>query len=476
MHSLRFRMLLSSVVIVLVTVGTTFGLISLNTSWAIQRYVERDLIVSQLLAEHQLNPDQGHIQSEVERLAQQSGDRIVLTDRNGRVLADSDQTLVGAAVSASSAVTGYSPPRAQPVQIPLPGPTMAGDGSGVPVPPQVVPPTNATPLVAYFGASGSQSFGLSEKVLLQSLNQSLLVAALVSIAIGLFLTFTLARRILTPIETLTAAAVELEQGNFSHRVPISSRDEIGVLTRAFNVMAEGLVRLEQLRKNMVNDVAHELRSPLTNIRGYLEALRDQVVEPKPQIIELIYDETMLLNRLVDDLQDLAMVEAGQLRLVCQPVDLTALVIRTIDALQPTLHSRQLDVQLDLPDDPLVVQADAGRVGQVLYNLLNNAIAHTPPGSQIVVGCELHDQKVLVSVRDTGSGIAVEDLPFIFERFFRADRSRTRATGGVGLGLTIAKQLVERHGGQIWAESTAGRGSTFSFTLPVAPTRTGALPA
>ncbi|HEU4325812.1 MAG TPA: HAMP domain-containing sensor histidine kinase [Roseiflexaceae bacterium] len=468
-------MLLSSVIIVLVTVGTTFVLIWLHTSWAIQRYVERDRIVSELLDEHQFNPDQSHLQSEVERLAQQSGDRIVLTDRGGQVLADSDQRLVGAVVDASNTITGQAPasntligqnpvPNGQPVQIPLPDPATA---QGTPPLPQVVPPSPASPLVAYFGASGSQSFGLSEKVLLQNLNQSLLVAALLSIAIGVFLTFTLARRILTPIETLTAAAVELEQGNFSHRVPITSQDEIGVLTRAFNVMADGLVRLEELRKNMVNDVAHELRSPLTNIRGYLEALRDQVVQPKPQIIELIYDETMLLNRLIDDLQDLAMAEAGQLRLVCQPVDLSALVIRTIDALQPALHNRQLDVQLDLPDEPLVVEADPGRLGQVLYNLLNNAIAHTPTGSSIAVGCERRERAVLVSVQDTGSGIAAEDLPFIFERFFRADRSRTRSTGGVGLGLTIAKQLVERHGGRIWAESAVGHGSTFSFTLPAA---------
>ncbi len=468
MHSLRFRMLISSVVIVLVTVGTTFVLISLHTSWAIQRYVERDRIVGELLTEHRHNPDQSHLQSEVKRLAQQSGDRIVLTDPNGQVLADSDQRLLGTVVDAGNTLTGQvPPPNLQPVQIPLPGPTAAQASPDAPPLPQSVPPSSITPLVAYFGASGSQSFGLSEKVLLQSLNQSLLVAALLSTALGVFLTFTLARRILTPIETLTAAAVELEQGNFSHRVPITSRDEIGVLTRAFNVMADGLVRLEELRKNMVNDVAHELRSPLTNIRGYLEALRDGVVQPKPQIIELIYGETMLLNRLIDDLQDLAMAEAGQLSLVCQPVDLSALVIRTIDALQPALQGRRLAVQLLLPDEPLVVEADAGRLGQVLYNLLNNAIAHTPPGSSIAVGCERRERAVLVSVQDTGSGIAAEDLPFIFERFFRADRSRTRATGGVGLGLTIAKQLVERHGGRIWAESAVGRGSTFSFTLPAA---------
>jgi signal transduction histidine kinase len=283
--------------------------------------------------------------------------------------------------------------------------------------------------------------------------------------VGLILTLTLLRRILTPIETLTTAALKLEGGDFSHRVPITSRDEIGVLTRAFNVMADGLVRLEQLRKNMVNDVAHELRTPLTNIRGYLEAMRDQVIQPNPQTIELIYSEAMLLNRLIDDLQDLAMAEAGQLRLVREPIDLAARIATTVEVLQPALQGRQIDVQIDLADGPLLVDADSGRLGQVLSNLVNNALAHTPPGGRVAISAERRDGEVLVAVRDTGAGIASEDLPFIFERFYRADRSRARRTGGVGLGLTIVKQLVERHGGRIWVESTPGKGSTFLFTLP-----------
>jgi signal transduction histidine kinase len=466
MHSLRFRLLISPVIIVLVTVGTTFLFIALYTSWAFQRYVERDTIIASLLAEHSTNPDQAHIQSEVERLAEQSGDRIVLTDLSGQVLADSEQKLLGQALTPTGTTVRQEllPPR-NPVRVPLVGPVPEQAALSSPTVSAAAMLSSTMPLLAYFGARGSQTLGPSQLILLQSINQSLVVAALVSTAVGLILTLTLLRRILTPIETLTTAALKLEGGDFSHRVPITSRDEIGVLTRAFNVMADGLVRLEQLRKNMVNDVAHELRTPLTNIRGYLEAMRDQVIQPNPQTIELIYSEAMLLNRLIDDLQDLAMAEAGQLRLVREPIDLAARIATTVEVLQPALQGRQIDVQIDLADGPLLVDADSGRLGQVLSNLVNNALAHTPPGGRVAISAERRDGEVLVAVRDTGAGIASEDLPFIFERFYRADRSRARRTGGVGLGLTIVKQLVERHGGRIWVESTPGKGSTFLFTLP-----------
>jgi two-component system sensor histidine kinase BaeS len=216
---------------------------------------------------------------------------------------------------------------------------------------------------------------------------------------------------------------------------------------------------------MVTDVAHELRTPLTNIRGYLEALQDGVVEPERRIIDSLYGEAMLLNHLVDDLQELSLAEAGHLKLERQPVALADVVDRAVEAVRPRAGAEEIMLQVDLPED-LLVDVDPQRIGQVLRNLLENALTHTPPGGEIAMVGHVEGQWVEVSVRDTGSGIAAEDLPYVFERFYRADKSRSRDTGGAGLGLAIARQLVEAHGGRIWVESTKGKGSTFTFALPI----------
>jgi len=238
---------------------------------------------------------------------------------------------------------------------------------------------------------------------------------------------------------------------------------------------------------MVTDVAHELRTPLTNIRGYLEALRDGVAQPSPALLGSLHEEALLLNRLIGDLQELALAEAGQLRLDRRPIALTDIVTQAVSALQSAADAKDLCVITVLPDKLPQVEADPERIGQVLRNLLSNALIHTPQGGTISVEAEYIrdwrleigeyrnlqspisnlDPAILVRVRDTGSGIAPEHLPNIFERFYRADRARSRATGGAGLGLAIVKQLVAAHGGQVWAESQPGEGAQFTFTLPIA---------
>jgi len=218
---------------------------------------------------------------------------------------------------------------------------------------------------------------------------------------------------------------------------------------------------------MISDVAHELRTPLANIRGYLEALRDRVVEPSPEVVDSLYDEAMILSRLVDDLQELALAEAGQLRLAREPVDVADVVQQAVQSFQPQAAAKGLTVEAELAGALPPVDADRQRVGQVLRNLLRNAVAYTPAGGKVTVSARQVGEEVEVAVRDTGVGIAPEHLPYIFERFYRADRSRTRSTGGAGLGLTIVKELVEAHGGHVRVESQVGAGSTFTFTLPVA---------
>ncbi|MDQ3930785.1 MAG: ATP-binding protein, partial [Chloroflexota bacterium] len=301
---------------------------------------------------------------------------------------------------------------------------------------------------------------------LNSVNRSLVLAVLVAGSAAILLTLLLSRRILGPVEALTAAARKMETGDLRQRVKVESKDEIGELAHAFNAMADGLARQEQLRRNMVTDVAHELRTPLSNIRGYLEAIKDGVATADGATIESLHEEAILLSRLVDDLQELELAEAGQLRLVRQQVSLVEIIERAVSAAQAILQERGLTLQVDVSTDLPTIHADPDRIGQVLRNLLRNAITHTPHGGEVRVVARLAGGQVEVSVRDTGRGIPSKHLPHIFERFFRADRSRARATGGTGLGLAIVKQLVELHGGRVWAKSTQGEGSTFAFTLPV----------
>jgi signal transduction histidine kinase len=260
----------------------------------------------------------------------------------------------------------------------------------------------------------------------------------------------------------------MEQGDLNQRASIKTRGEIGALAHAFNTMADSLSRSEQLRRNLVSDVAHELRNPLMNIRGYLELLQDQVLEPTPETLASLYEETSLLNRLVADLQDLSLAEAGQLRLARQPISLEEVTSQAVQIVQPHLARKNLALRVYIPPDLPCVEADQERVAQILRNLLSNAIMHTSDHGEISITASLSESVVKISVQDSGVGIAPEHLPYLFERFYRADSSRARATGGTGLGLAIVKQVVQAHGGQISVESQPGKGTCFTFTLPAVP--------
>jgi signal transduction histidine kinase len=232
-------------------------------------------------------------------------------------------------------------------------------------------------------------------------------------------------------------------------------------------MADDLEYAEQLRRNMVADVAHELRTPLSNIQGYLEAIRDGMVEPDAAAIRSLSEETALLSRLVNELQELSLAEAGELKLVFQAENIAGLIGQAAASWQPQLTAGEISLSLEVPDELPSVNIDWQRVNEVLHNILENAVAHTGKGGTIKIAASRKGKWVEVSVTDTGEGIPAEDLPHIFERFYRVDKSRARATGGSGLGLTIAKRLVEANGGTIAVQSKLGDGSRFSFTLPVA---------
>ena len=243
------------------------------------------------------------------------------------------------------------------------------------------------------------------------------------------------------------------------------RGEIGELAQAFNSMASDLEKAEELRRNMVADVAHELRTPLSNLKGYLEAIADGTVQADSRTVSSLQEEAALLSRLVDDLQELSLAEAGKLKLARQPEDITKLIGQTLDSVRGQAKTKGVSLETELPKLP-AVNIDSHRISQVLRNLLENALAHTAKGGAITVSAKKRGKWVELSVTDNGEGIPAKDLPNIFERFYRVDKSRARATGGTGLGLTITKRLVEAHGGKIKAQSRPGKGSRFYFTIPV----------
>lgn len=306
----------------------------------------------------------------------------------------------------------------------------------------------------------------SQALYITAVNWALLWAVLGTGIFALILTWVLTRGILHPVEALTAAVHRMTQGDLKQRVQVTSRDEIGELAHSFNVMADNLARAEQARRHMVSDVAHELRTPLSNIRGYLEAMQDGVVERSCEAINSLHEEALLLNRLVDDLQLLALADSGHLPLVRQPTQLGEVVEKAVQVASHKVNGSGIHFSADVEKELPTLDVDAERIGQVLRNLLNNAFTYTPQRGVIAVDAHRHNGSIEVSVFNTGEGIASEHLPYLFDRFYRADKSRTRATGGSGLGLAIVKQLIEAHGGSVWAESKVGEWAKFTFALPV----------
>jgi len=295
-------------------------------------------------------------------------------------------------------------------------------------------------------------------------NRWLVAAVVVAGLVAVFVIAALARRLLGPIETLTDAARRMGAGDRSVRVPVASGDELGELGRSFNRMADAIERQETLRRNLVGDVAHELRTPLTNLRAELEALQDGLAQPDPRAIDSLHEDVRLLARLVDDLQDIALAEAGRLELRTGEVPLADAARRAVAAMEARARAAGVEVGVAVPAD-LVVRADRDRLGQILSNLLANAITHTPANGRVAISAAASNGVVETTVSDTGRGIEPEHLPFVFDRFYRTDPSRSRASGGSGLGLAIVRQLVRAQGGEATASSEPGRGTRVSFTLP-----------
>jgi len=322
-------------------------------------------------------------------------------------------------------------------------------------------------IVGYVLAQGPglSTFSALEEQFLATVNRGLLIASLIAGGLAIIVGLVVARHLSAPLVSMTQAAQAMAHGDLSQRVHVTSDDEVGRLAEAFNAMATSLERAEQLRRNLVADVAHELRTPIAVLRADLEALQDGVYEPTAERLAALQEETDLLARLVADLHDLSLAEAGQLTLERRPIDLAQVCQQAVTGMSSQASSRGVSLTLGDVDVGSVSVVDPDRIGQMLRNLISNAIRHTPAGGSITLDCRREGQSNVIAVRDTGQGIKPEDLPHVFERFYRGEKSRSRATGGAGLGLAIVKQLAEAHGGQVWVESTPGHGATFYVRLP-----------
>jgi len=386
------------------------------------------------------------------------GDRLVVTDANNIIVGDSAGLAVGQTATQAGLTGGHT------VVV----------MTGFPAPGQPLP-TGGSQVVGQFYYLGQAGGVLdAEQNFLNQTNNWLWISGGIAVAIAVCLAVVLAYNFIRPLRALSAGANEIAAGNLSHRVKVSSSDETGKLAESFNVMAGSLEKSEQARKRLLADVAHELRTPLTIINGTVDAMIDGVLPTDDRQLKIIKGETVVLTRLINDLRDLSLAEAGKLKLEKSTIDWADLIQWKLEQFKPLAESKGVTLKFEGLSGLPPVSADWVRMEQVLANLLSNAIRHTPEGGKIIV--YLSDSKldgkpaVTAAVVDTGEGIPADKLEHIFDRFYRIEDSRARSEGtGAGLGLAIVKQMMAAHGGEVRVESKPGEGSTFFITLPAAET-------
>jgi signal transduction histidine kinase len=301
--------------------------------------------------------------------------------------------------------------------------------------------------------------------LMQIVNKASLAAALISGVAALVLASLLAYFLLRPVKQLTDAAAGMAEGDLSQRVSLHSAPELNTLAGAFNHMAFSLEQAEEKRRAMTADIAHELRTPLAVQRANLEAMQDGIYALNEENLQKILEQNTLLTRLVEDLRTLTLADAGKLQLEKTPVHLKVLIGRLATRFQARADQKQIHIDLSVPEESLPTQLDSQRVEQILNNLLDNSIRHTPAGGTVTLSLRFEEHQAVVRVRDTGPGIPTEDIPYIFDRFYRTGRARNRQDGGSGLGLAIARKLAEAHGGTLTAHNAPEGGALFTLTLP-----------
>lgn len=530
MGSITVKLSLAFLLVIVVAVGLVAFAANLGAQGQFASYLETgptiirlDRAVATLSSYYLRNTRWEGVQGLLESTASSLGGRLVLTDGRGRVLADSGRALTGRTINEATygeasgifvnrgqvgvlhflgpqggdrpwwEMLGFSGQRSPSVQAAPPtgsggltGPGMMGPGMLGPGMMGGMPPAAVQRMIDEMMPGWSSPgvvIGVPEQSYLSGLNNSLWLGGLGAAVVALALAVFSARRISRPLRRLADASSRIAKGDLSQRVEVSSKDELGELAASFNSMAEALDRAEETRRHMLTDIAHELRTPLTVLQGNLEGMLDGVVPFERETVATLHQETQLLSRLVSDLRDLSLAEAGQLKLHRSFTDLASLAQQSMEKMAPQAQAKGIHLETQIADGLPAMEVDADRISQVLANLLSNALRHTPSGGRITLETRKvqdgAEPRLQVSVADTGPGISPEDLPYVFDRFYRADKSRARSTGGTGLGLAIVKQLVEAHEGRVCVQSEFGRGATFCLTLPLpqlAPSNRGAAAA
>jgi two-component system sensor histidine kinase BaeS len=305
-----------------------------------------------------------------------------------------------------------------------------------------------------------------DEAYLATTNRALLIAAAGTVVVVLVLGIISARFFTRPIRALTTAVQAMHAGELKQEVKLNSRDELGLLAESFNEMSDQVARAQQLRKQMTADIAHDLRSPLQVITGYLESMQDGVLQPTPERLDTIYQEALILQRLIEDLRLLSMADAGELNLNLQTVDLRDVVERFAERYQHHARQKNILLEVEIGERPTPVRIDVDRIWQVLTNLVGNALRYSPIGEKVELRVQRDSKQGMIVVEDHGRGIEAEKLPYIFERFYRADESRAADDGQSGLGLAISRSIVEAHRGNILVHSVLGKGTIFTIVVPV----------
>jgi signal transduction histidine kinase len=323
--------------------------------------------------------------------------------------------------------------------------------------------TLPTPMGAGMGAGRRMMVGGAEQTFLASVDKGILLGALIAVALAAIVAFGIAYYLTRPLKRLTLAAQTVADGDLTHRVDPAGPVEVHRLGTAFNEMADSLSESEELRRRLVADVAHELRTPITSLRAQAEGIAEGVLPADPDRLASLAEDTKQLSRLVDDLQELSAADAGRLSYRMEPTDLAE--VARIEATRADVRARAGVTVVCECSNELLIVGDEGRLAQVLRNLLDNALRHTDAG-RVTVRCSTAAGRATVEVADTGEGIPAADLPYVFERFYRADTARARDTGGSGIGLAVSRRIVEDHGGEVFARDGEASGAVVGFRVPL----------
>jgi signal transduction histidine kinase len=465
MRSLYWKLAGAMLLIVAVSVALTAYLANFTTGREFQSYLRQGTSsyavgIAEVLGESYASTGSwSALQELLPSYLRSAGDRMLVVDSSGYVIGDTMGTAVGK----------------EPGDIGLSGGTPIS-ASGETVGILYIVGTGSGGRGYMGGRGGGQTPRINaEQGFLAGMNRSLILVGLVSGTVALLLGLFLARRIVEPLRKLKVGAGRVAEGDLRYRAEVRSKDEIGALAASFNSMASSLEQGEASRRRLNADIAHELRTPLTVIEGTVDGILDGVFQPDSARLSIIKDQTELMTRLIKDMRDLSLMESGQFKLDLKQTDLADLVRRRAFHYDAAAAERGVQFDLRFPDGLPTVLVDPGRIEQVLSNLLTNALRHSHHGDTIT--CSITERldglsgkvpghHLEMAIGDSGEGISPDDLPRIFDRFYRVDPSRSRQEGGTGLGLAIVKQIVEAHGGKAWAESTLGQGSTFFILIPV----------